>query len=225
MNDLVPLHFDRFDVRTVMIDGEPWWVGIDATDMLGIVKAHQALSRLEDYERGTYNVGTPSGDQEMIIINESGMYSLLLTSRKPIAKSFKRWLTTKVLPSIRKWGCYPPPPIALESPAAESGGRYSTPQTRFVSELNRIATVHDVPVTKIVSIHQLRAIELGASIHKFLTAKQRWIGLMGLGMDLSYVLHGIWDQTPHERRVKKQMREAAYDQRMLAQDRHENTLL
>ncbi len=66
MTHLVPLHFDIFDVRTVIFDGEPWWVGIDITTMLEVRDGHQALARLEDYERGMYNVPTPSGDQEMV---------------------------------------------------------------------------------------------------------------------------------------------------------------
>lgn len=211
MNALVPLHFEASDVRMVMLDDVPWWVGMDVTKMLGVRDRHQALDRLEDYERGRYIIPTPSGDQEAIIINESGVYSLLFTSRKPIAKAFKRWLTTEVLPAIRKFGMYPPPAI---DPNDAIDDQHSTPQQRFLSECARIAEDHGVTVREllkhIVSPSQQRAIELGhGPMVDLLHRDQRWLGFMGLGMDLQFVLHGRWGQTPRERALQKQMRAAA----------------
>lgn len=96
----------RAPIRTVSIDGEPWFVGNDVCAVLEITDARQAVARLDDDERGGFNVPTPSGHQEMRCINESGLYSLILTSRKPVAKRFKKWVTADVLPSIRKTGAY-----------------------------------------------------------------------------------------------------------------------
>ncbi|MEZ5688686.1 MAG: BRO family protein [Caenibius sp.] len=110
MSALIPLHFDRANIRMVMLDGEPWWVCADVAKSLGLANPRQVLARLEDYEKGVHIVDTLGGPQAVTIINESGFYSLLLTSRKPVAKAMKRWLTTEALPSIRKYGCYPPPP-------------------------------------------------------------------------------------------------------------------
>lgn len=93
-------------VRVVSRDGEPWFVAADVCRVLGLSDPSKAVSRLEEDERGTNIVRTPSGDQQMIVINESGLYALILTSRKPQAKRFRKWVTADVLPSIRKTGGY-----------------------------------------------------------------------------------------------------------------------
>lgn len=98
--------FDNTDVRVVMAGDTPWFVAADICRALGIENNRNAISRLDDDERGVRTVDTPSGQQEMGVINESGMYSLILTSRKPEAKKFKRWVTGEVLPTIRKTGAY-----------------------------------------------------------------------------------------------------------------------
>lgn len=212
MNALVPLHFAEFDVRWLIQGGEPWWVGLDATALLEIARGRQALAALEDYEKGAYIIGTLGGPQEMTIINESGLYSLILRSRKPIAKKFKRWLTTEVLPSIRKHSVYPPP--VVEPDDALEAFTHSTSQERFLAECRRLADDHGVTTREllkhIISPAQLRAIELGhGPMEDLLHRDKRWLGFMGIGMDLQFVLHGIWGQTPRERALQKQMRAAA----------------
>ena len=94
-------------VRTVTIDGEPWLVGRDVAAALGYKDTVNALKAHvdEDDKRG-WRITTPSGEQNMTIINESGVYSLVLSSKLPTAKQFKRWVTSVVLPSIRKTGGY-----------------------------------------------------------------------------------------------------------------------
>lgn len=94
------------DVRAVLIDGEPWFVAGDVSDALGYRDAHNMVRILDDDEKGTHNMSTPSGSQEMLVINESGLYSAILRSRKPEAKAFKKWVTAEVLPAIRKHGMY-----------------------------------------------------------------------------------------------------------------------
>lgn len=94
------------DVRAVLIDGEPWFVAADVSAALGYRDAHNMVRILDDDERGTHNLSTPSGSQEMLVINESGLYSAILRSRKPEAKAFKKWVTAEVLPAIRKYGMY-----------------------------------------------------------------------------------------------------------------------
>lgn len=95
-------------VRIVLIDHEPWFVGKDVALALGYSNTKDALSRHveeEDKKRGS-QIPTPSGAQTMTIINESGLYSLILSSKLPTAKEFKRWVTSEVLPSIRQTGAY-----------------------------------------------------------------------------------------------------------------------
>lgn len=96
----------KIDVRYEMIDGEPWFVANDVCNILGIVNSRDALSRLEDDEKGVGITDTLGGKQEMNIVNESGLYNLIFQSRKPEAKKFRKWVTSEVLPSIRKTGKY-----------------------------------------------------------------------------------------------------------------------
>ncbi len=98
---------DQFGiVRVISKDGDPWFVAKDVCDCLGLNDVSKTVSLLDDDERGTNTVRTPSGDQQMLIISEPGLYSLILRSRKPEAKAFKRWVTHEVLPSIRRDGGY-----------------------------------------------------------------------------------------------------------------------
>lgn len=93
-------------VRTVQRDNEPWFVLKDVCDVLGISKYRDTASRLDDDERGLARVDTLGGPQEMTIINESGLYSVILRSDKPEARHFRKWITSEVLPSIRKTSGY-----------------------------------------------------------------------------------------------------------------------
>lgn len=104
MNQLSQIFmYEGAQVRTVIIDDQPWMVAKDVCDILEISNPTQAISRLEDDERSMFNIGRQG---EVNIVNEYGLYSLILGSRKPEAKSFKRWVTHEVLPEIRKTGSY-----------------------------------------------------------------------------------------------------------------------
>ena len=95
------------DVRVVMQDGEPWFVGKDVTKILGYTNPSKAIADHVDVEdKGVTKCYTPGGVQNLTGINESGLYSLILSSKLPSAKKFKRWVTSEVLPAIRKTGGY-----------------------------------------------------------------------------------------------------------------------
>lgn len=100
---------DFGEVRTVEINGEPWFVAVDVCRALEIKNSRDAVSRLDEDERGVVLTDTLSGKQEMNVVNEPGLYSLVLGSRKPEAKAFKRWITHEVIPAIRKTGYYAVP--------------------------------------------------------------------------------------------------------------------
>lgn len=105
MNELQVFESAQFgQVRTVQKDGEPWFVAADVCRALEVGEAHVAMRRLDDDEKGRFSIPTLGGNQEMSIVNEPGLYSLVLGSRKPEAKSFKRWITHEVIPSIRRHG-------------------------------------------------------------------------------------------------------------------------
>ncbi len=105
-NDLITFEFVTQSVRVLIIDGEPWFVAVDVCAALHINNNRMALERLDDDEKGVSVMDTPGGPQKMSIINESGLYALILTSRKPEAKKFKKWVTSEVLPTLRKQGHY-----------------------------------------------------------------------------------------------------------------------
>ena len=108
MNDLQVFNNPEFgQVRTITIDNEPWFVGKDIAIALGYEKPTDAVrKRVDEEDRGISKMETPSGAQNMTIINESGLYSLILSSKLPSAKKFKRWVTSEVLPAIRQTGQY-----------------------------------------------------------------------------------------------------------------------
>lgn len=95
---------DFGDVRTIIRDGEPWFVAADVCRALDVDST--ATRRLDDDEKGLHSTQTLGGEQNMTIVNEPGLYSLVLGSRKPEAKAFKRWITHDVIPAIRRHGMY-----------------------------------------------------------------------------------------------------------------------
>ena len=108
MNELQIFQNPEFGtVRTVEMDGEPWLVGKDVAEALGYKDTVNALkSHVEDEDKARWQITTQFGIKETTIINESGLYSLVLSSKLPTAKKFRRWVTGEVLPSIRKTGGY-----------------------------------------------------------------------------------------------------------------------
>jgi prophage antirepressor-like protein len=108
MNELMIFNNPEFgNIRTMECDGAPWFVGKDVAVALGYKDATKAArERVDAEDRGVAKMDTPSGQQEMIIINESGLYALVLGSKLPTARKFKRWVTSDVIPSIRKHGGY-----------------------------------------------------------------------------------------------------------------------
>lgn len=108
MNELMIFENPEFGrVRSVEIDGEPWLVGKDVAQALGYTNPRKALSdHVDEEDKGVTKCDTLGGNQDMTIINESGLYSLVLSSKLPGAKQFRRWVTSEVLPAIRKKGGY-----------------------------------------------------------------------------------------------------------------------
>ena len=106
-NKLMIFENDAFGkVRTLNLNGEPWFVAADVCKALELGNPSMTVERLDDDEKGISTIDTLGGKQRMAIINEPGLYSLVITSRKPEAKAFKRWITHEVIPAIRKHGVY-----------------------------------------------------------------------------------------------------------------------
>jgi len=132
MSALQVFDYEGAAVRVVGTPDEPLFVAADVCRALEIGDTESALRRLDDDEKGTDSIRTPGGEQTMSVVTESGLYSLVLGSRKPEAKAFKRWITHEVLPTIRRTGRYedragvlarePVPPTIPTLPKLDSGG-------------------------------------------------------------------------------------------------------
>ncbi|MCT0484907.1 phage antirepressor [Weissella paramesenteroides] len=107
VNEVQVFNFENSEIRTTVIDGTPHFVGKDVAEILGYKRTADAIaSHVDSEDKGVGEIETPGGVQKLVVINESGLYSLVLSSKLPSAKKFKRWVTTDVLPDIRKHGAY-----------------------------------------------------------------------------------------------------------------------
>jgi prophage antirepressor-like protein len=154
-------------------NGVAWFVAADVCQALDIGNPAMALARLDEDEKGISSIDTLGGQQNMGIINESGLYSLILTSRKPEAKQFKRWVTHEVLPAIARHGFYATPAMLdrLQIIGAQTQGA--------IIELERQRVLLDKRIRKIESLLELKA---GASEWMSVNAYRVNIGLEPLGV-------------------------------------------
>ena len=121
MNDLTVFRFEGTrEVRTVLKDGEPWFVAKDICDILELEKTDSAIRDLGDDEKGTHSMSTLGGNQRMSVVSESGLYALVFKSRKPEAQAFRKWVTSEVLPAIRKTGQYSKQYSAPQNPVIDN---------------------------------------------------------------------------------------------------------
>ena len=131
MNELMLFQKEEFgQVRVVEHNGEPWFVAKDVCECLELTNASQTLSYLDDDERDIISNDTPGGKQNMLIVSEPGLYSLVLRSRKPEAKAFKRWIVHEVLPAIRKHGIYATENVVNQILDNPEFGIHSSPPSR-----------------------------------------------------------------------------------------------
>jgi prophage antirepressor-like protein len=108
--DIIPFCFEAQSVRVVSNNGDPWFVAKDVCEILGYKNPRQVLStHLDEDEKGVQILDTLGGNQELVVISESGLYALIFKSRKPEAKKFRKWVTSEVLPAIRRTGSYAVP--------------------------------------------------------------------------------------------------------------------
>lgn len=142
-------------VRVVTKENEPWWVVADVATVLGFKNFHSSLALLDEDEKGLHTVDTPSGVQEMSVVNESGLYSLILRSRKEAAKRFKRWITHEVIPTIRRTGSY-----SIDRIKGEGSTLYKIPT--YAESLRELASSIELNERQ---AEQIKALEPKAAFH------------------------------------------------------------
>ncbi|MGC0312283.1 BRO-N domain-containing protein [Kitasatospora acidiphila] len=158
-NPVIPFDFEGQEVRVVTIEGEPWWVAADVCAVLEIRNSRDALRKnLDDDETGVETIYTSVGMRRVSIINEPGLYSLVLRSRKPQARAFKRWLTHEVIPAIRRTGRYgpetAPQPQWVEAMVADIAER----TTKVVEQrLQELLAVRETLLDQVAALEQRHA--------------------------------------------------------------------
>lgn len=214
MNDLQVFNYEGTEVRTVQKDGDPWWVAKDVCDVFGEKNYRRASSNLDDDEKGVSQMNTPGGPQMLTVVNEAGLYSLLfamqptkargvseeyILERETKLKSFRRWVTHEVLPSIRKHGMYAvddliaDPDLAIKALTALKEERAkrkvleneTAQQKQMLAEYRPKASYYDVVLqtTNALSVSQI-AKDYGKSA--------KWLNKYLHGKGIQYRQGDIW---------------------------------
>lgn len=167
--------FNSLDVRVVDRNGEPWFVAADVCAALSVGNSSDVMRRLDEDEKGVVSIDTLGGRQDVSVVNESGLYAVVMTSRKPEAKKFKKWVTSEVLPAIRKTGSYGVPALPTDPMAIlkltfealeQSNKRIEAVETQ-IKEFNENIRLHQwqcyelkLAVTnKVCEFHKLSGVE------------------------------------------------------------------
>lgn len=200
MHNLIPMEYEGKPIRVIRNeDGDPWFVAVDVCRVLGLDQVSRALARLDNDEKTTLTISTGLIEQGLSdnvpgtllnLVNEPGLYALILTSRKPEAKAFKRWVTHEVLPSIRKTGSYVLPGAV----------RDDRPRLKYPHLL------HGFPRgTTLTRITRMERELVGQGVHEFglspERARDRALGILRehFGADPAFLFHGLPIIVPEEK--------------------------
>lgn len=229
MNSLQIFNYHDNKVRTVERGGEPWFVLKDICGVLGISKYRDVVERLDPDERGPVKVDTPGGVQEMVAVNESGLYNVILRSDKPEARPFRKWVTAEVLPAIRKTGGYSSQGDQAKAALAEA--KLNNSRARVSSMWLKIAAQVNSPEYKGICAHYASSVLAGKEVlplpavtEKTYTAREvgevlgisaNKVGRIANANGLKAPEYGIevWDKSPNS---PKQVPAWRYNQRAIA---------
>lgn len=171
---LMPFDYEGNEIRTMQIDGAPAFIGKDACTVLGISKYRDAITQLDDDERVSVAVDTLGGTQQMTAVTESGLYALMLISRSPKVKPFRRWVTGTVLPQIRKTSFYGQPTMSR----VELLSRAVLEATSAIAELEPKAKAFDAFLSSVGDYSVNEAAKVLSRDHGILTGQGRLFQFM-----------------------------------------------
>lgn len=184
---------DFGDVRTVEKDGNIWFVGKDVAEALGYARTADAVkAHIDADDKGVCDLPTPGGRQETTIINESGLYSLVLSSKLPSAKAFKRWITSEVIPSIRKTGSYNKPskqPTTQQEQRAKA--MLLNAQSRQCKLWLRLAETTDLPDYKHICQQKAAEVLAGSPVLPMQKAEKKTLSATEIGKILGITAHKV----------------------------------
>lgn len=184
---------DFGDVRTVEKDGNIWFVGKDVAEALGYARTADAVkAHIDADDKGVCVLPTPGGRQETTIINESGLYSLVLSSKLPSAKAFKRWITSEVIPSIRKTGSYNKPskqPTTQQEQRAKA--MLLNAQSRQCKLWLRLAETTDLPDYKHICQQKAAEVLAGSPVLPIQKAEKKTLSATEIGKILGITAHKV----------------------------------
>lgn len=213
MNSMRVFNYHESAVRTVEKGGEPWFVLKDVCGVLSIANSADVSSRLDNDEKGVGQIDTPGGMQNVTLINESGLYNVILRSDKPEAKPFRRWVTREVLPTIRKTGTYTTSQDPTKAALAEA--KLNNSRARLAAEWRKQAAAIDIPEYKGICAHYATAVLAGREVlplpsvtEKTYTAAQvgEILGVSANKIGRTANAHGlktpeygieVWDKSPN----------------------------
>ena len=184
---------DFGDVRTVEKDGNIWFVGKDVAEALGYARTADAVkAHIDADDKGVCVLPTPGGRQETTIINESGLYSLVLSSKLPSAKAFKRWITSEVIPSIRRTGSYNKPskqPTTQQEQRAKA--MLLNAQSRQCKLWLRLAETTDLPDYKHICQQKAAEVLAGSPVLPMQKAEKKTLSATEIGKILGITAHKV----------------------------------
>lgn len=210
MNQLQIFNFEENDVRTLTINNEPFFVGRDVAEILGYSNSRDALSKHVDVEDKLKSpIATLGQNRRMTVINESGLYALIFGSKLKSAKAFKRWVTSEVLPSIRKTGTYMTDKIAQEitnnpeiiTYLAEQVAKINTSNNQFYNQANqKLETIDKKIEGEYVTPQDLYAINYAIKVKS-----EKFVDDAGTQLTIDSVLAGdIYEQAQASKKAKEQ---------------------
>lgn len=233
MNELQIFSYESNEVRTIMKGSEPWFCLVDVCRVLGIVNHKNVFARLDDDEKGVHEMDTPGGKQKMAIINESGLYSVILRSDKPEAKPFRKWVTGTVLPAIRKTGTYSANALTDGAKAKLAEAKAKNARARVASMWLKLAKENPIPEYKAICAHYAsKELSGGEAVLPLPEATERtysatevgemlgglsanMVGRMANQNGLKVPEYGkeVWDKSPHS---SKQVQSWRYNEKAVA---------
>lgn len=199
--------YEGFKVRTIIIDGEPWFVAADVCTVLELSGAPgQHLRRLDGDEKGVISIHTPGGPQQMLVVNEPGLYSLIMASRKTEAKAFRRWIAHEVIPAIRKTGSYTSKPVTAIEALQQSVAILAEHDKRLTEVEGQTKALTDTTQVLTHRVNSLDAINMEGDLRQQLTKMVNKLAFER-GISFSKAWHLFYQafNTAHHANLKSRM--------------------